>query len=266
MRCAGCGCAGARADRSAVRARLLPSLSLAALAAVIALIAPEPAAAGGSRPADGGGRPAPRHHQARGHTRRLSLTAGQRGEVTLDPRATLRLARLALSGVPPDARVRVLRARHRDLRLELSTSAATPAGRYVLHLSAPRRGPSGRPDGRRFRTRVLVSVRPARDATPAARTPPPAAASSVGVAGTGGGGRAGADGGPPAGSPAVAVPNHVPTWAYDDSASAQWCNGGAGASPQLVRAWLTYAESNCGPNATKALSDCHADGNTYCTA
>jgi hypothetical protein len=33
-----------------------------------------------------------------------------------------------------------------------------------------------------------------------------------------------------------------------------------------VRQWVTYTESHCGPLATKALSDCHAPGVTYCTA
>jgi hypothetical protein len=57
------------------------------------------------------------------------------------------------------------------------------------------------------------------------------------------------------------VPAHVPTWGYDDG-----CNGGVGASAALVRQWLTYAESHCGPAATKAVGDCHAGGVTYCTA
>lgn len=170
----------------------------------------------------------------------------------------LRLAGLRLSGLPSSVRVRVSRARHHDLRLELQSSAATPAGSYVLRLSAPRRGRGARrgagrrrPGSRRFRTRVLVRVRPPH--VPLAEAPAAStAASTAGITGAG-----------PSSWPVV---NHVPTWAYDDSATDQWCNGGAGASPQLVRAWLTYAESNCGPNATKALTDCHADGTTYCTA
>ena len=32
----------------------------------------------------------------------------------------------------------------------------------------------------------------------------------------------------------------------------------------LVRKWVTFAESNCGPEATKAQADCHANGMTYC--
>jgi hypothetical protein len=59
--------------------------------------------------------------------------------------------------------------------------------------------------------------------------------------------------------------DHIETWAYDDSASSGWCNGGYGASPTLVRSWLTYAETNCGPNADKALTDCHDAGTTHCT-
>jgi hypothetical protein len=66
-------------------------------------------------------------------------------------------------------------------------------------------------------------------------------------------------------SAAEPVQNHVETWAYDDSESQDWCNGGAGASPSLVRQWLTYAETNCGPDSVKALADCHDAGTTYCT-
>jgi hypothetical protein len=59
----------------------------------------------------------------------------------------------------------------------------------------------------------------------------------------------------------TAIPLHTETWAYDDG-----CNGGTGASTALVRQWVTYAESNCGPMATKVLTDCHEGGTTYCTA
>jgi hypothetical protein len=60
------------------------------------------------------------------------------------------------------------------------------------------------------------------------------------------------------------VPKHIETWAYDDSSTSGGCNGGFGASASEVQQWLTYAETNCGPNATKALSDCHVGGVTYC--
>jgi hypothetical protein len=56
------------------------------------------------------------------------------------------------------------------------------------------------------------------------------------------------------------VPTHVPTWAYDDG-----CNGGTGATPSLVDSWVSYAESNCGPTDTKALSDCEQNATSYCT-
>lgn len=55
------------------------------------------------------------------------------------------------------------------------------------------------------------------------------------------------------------VPAHVETWAYDDG-----CNGGTGAGAWLVREWVTYAESNCGPGTTKARTDCHANGTIHC--
>ncbi|MGB9183131.1 MAG: hypothetical protein WCB67_03630 [Solirubrobacteraceae bacterium] len=35
-------------------------------------------------------------------------------------------------------------------------------------------------------------------------------------------------------------------------------------SASLVRHWLSYAESNCGVTADKALSDCHRPGRVYC--
>lgn len=61
------------------------------------------------------------------------------------------------------------------------------------------------------------------------------------------------------------APTHTETWALDDSATAGWCNGGYGASPELVHEWVTFAESNCGPDNTKALSDCHQGRASYCT-
>lgn len=54
------------------------------------------------------------------------------------------------------------------------------------------------------------------------------------------------------------IKGHVATWATDDG-----CAGGAGASPALVRGWLSYAESNCG-TSSKARTDCHARGRRYC--
>jgi hypothetical protein len=61
------------------------------------------------------------------------------------------------------------------------------------------------------------------------------------------------------------IPTHIETWAYDDTASPGWCNGGDGASAALIRRWVTYAETNCGPDATKALTDCRSADTTYCT-
>ena len=55
---------------------------------------------------------------------------------------------------------------------------------------------------------------------------------------------------------------HVETWAYDDCA-----NGGssASASAAVVRAWVTYAEANCGPAGdAKTLSDCHSGSAVFC--
>jgi hypothetical protein len=52
---------------------------------------------------------------------------------------------------------------------------------------------------------------------------------------------------------------HIETWAFDDG-----CNGGVNASRRLVRQWVTFAESDCGPKTTKAQTDCHAAGHSYC--
>lgn len=59
------------------------------------------------------------------------------------------------------------------------------------------------------------------------------------------------------------VPKHIETWAYDDSNTGSDCNGGYGASAQEVQQWVTYAETNCGPN-TVALNNCHEGGVVYC--
>jgi hypothetical protein len=59
---------------------------------------------------------------------------------------------------------------------------------------------------------------------------------------------------------AGAVPLHTENWAYADG-----CNGGVGASAAVVRAWVTYAENNCGEYGLQiALGLCHAGGIAYC--
>jgi hypothetical protein len=60
--------------------------------------------------------------------------------------------------------------------------------------------------------------------------------------------------------PQLQSTDHIATWAFDDA-----CNGGAGASQALVRRWATLTESDCGPKAGKARSDCHAAKHAYCT-
>jgi hypothetical protein len=65
-----------------------------------------------------------------------------------------------------------------------------------------------------------------------------------------------------AGSPASwsTFANHTETWAYDDCG-----NGGTNASSSEVRAWVNYAEANCGPGGDdKTLRDCHANGTVFC--
>jgi hypothetical protein len=67
---------------------------------------------------------------------------------------------------------------------------------------------------------------------------------------------------PKAHKPAAGLrtPAHIETWAFDDG-----CNGGVGAHPTLVRQWVTFAESDCGPTTTKARRDCHSGSTIFCT-
>jgi hypothetical protein len=71
--------------------------------------------------------------------------------------------------------------------------------------------------------------------------------------------------------PTTIPSTHVPTWAYDDWTTRDPCNGGGdgnvGAPVSLVDQWVTYAESNCGPESltSKAINDCTHNGKTYCT-
>jgi hypothetical protein len=65
---------------------------------------------------------------------------------------------------------------------------------------------------------------------------------------------------PASSSPVWPVQTHTETWAYDDCG-----NGGASTSAAVVQAWVTYAESNCGPGGdAKALSDCHSGTTVLC--
>ena len=64
----------------------------------------------------------------------------------------------------------------------------------------------------------------------------------------------------PSSAPLTTTVTHTETWAYDDCG-----NGGGSASSALVQAWVTYAESNCGPGGdAKADSDCHSGGTVFC--
>jgi hypothetical protein len=64
---------------------------------------------------------------------------------------------------------------------------------------------------------------------------------------------------PQAQAAAARPPDHIPTWAFDDG-----CNGGTGARPALVHAWVTFAESDCGISSKKARTDCHSGGRVDC--
>jgi hypothetical protein len=73
------------------------------------------------------------------------------------------------------------------------------------------------------------------------------------------------------GAPTTIPSTHVATWAYDDWTARDPCNGGGdgnqGAPASLVDRWVTYADSNCGPESLtgKAIDDCTQHGKTYCT-
>jgi len=191
---------------------------------------------------------------------------------------------LRIVGLPrgADARLRprAVRPTHRATVI-VRTSRATRAGTYriaVIADAATFHGVRLRPGSPRIRPRSQLSLRfsvlarpdangerrgqdPSTSSPPAATgsttattsDPPPSTTASPPATTT----TTATQSGP--GDPA-SVPSHVPTWAYDDG-----CNGGSGASASLVRQWLTYAESNCGPRATKAMSDCVAGGVSYCT-
>lgn len=86
----------------------------------------------------------------------------------------------------------------------------------------------------------------------------PAGTSSSGSSGGSSGRSSGGSSGGSSGSSAP-IPSHTETWVSDD------CGEGSNTAASVVRQWLTYAETNCGPGETKANSDCHANGVTYCT-
>jgi hypothetical protein len=62
-----------------------------------------------------------------------------------------------------------------------------------------------------------------------------------------------------AGTQPFSTTSHVATWALDDG-----CTAGGGARAGFVHSWVTFAESSCGPNAKKALNNCHAGNRMYC--
>lgn len=64
---------------------------------------------------------------------------------------------------------------------------------------------------------------------------------------------------PDASTAANGIPTHIPTWTFDDT-----CTAGVRAGKSLVRRWVTFAASGCGPHDHKAIRDCHSHGVTYC--
>jgi hypothetical protein len=166
-------------------------------------------------------------------------------------------------GVVATFRPRSVRPGHTAI-LTLTTSSSAPAGSYKLHVLATGIGARIRHHGRLAaqsasvapskRLMVRLSVRPDHSAGHGAGR-------GAGH-GAGPGGTTGSTGPTSSADPTPGkVPTHVETWAYDDG-----CSGGNGASADLVRQWVTYAESSCGWEDTKALSDCQSDGTTYCTS
>jgi hypothetical protein len=136
--------------------------------------------------------------------------------------------------------------------LTLTTSSSTPARSYKLRVLATGIGARSRHAGRLTAQSASVGASKTLGLQLRVHTNPLA-----GAAGASGFNGPGSSTQPTSGK----VPTHIETWAYDDG-----CSGGTGASAALVRQWVTYAESSCGWQDTKALSDCHAGGTTYCTA
>jgi hypothetical protein len=59
---------------------------------------------------------------------------------------------------------------------------------------------------------------------------------------------------------------HTETWVLDDDEDSIYCHGGSNVTRSTFRAWVTYAETNCGTaDGTPALQNCHQRGHTYCT-
>jgi hypothetical protein len=153
--------------------------------------------------------------------------------------------------------------------LILTTTESVPAGHYALRVTAVSRPRAARGSGVSAHAASVEGPR-SRRITAKRTISLNVQALSPGQATTKGGDKTGDKGhgsSPATGTGSTptqangSIPTHIETWGYDDG-----CNGGTGASPALVQQWLTYAESNCGPAATKAVTDCHANGVTYCTA
>jgi len=172
------------------------------------------------------------------------------------------------AGVTATFRPRNVKPGH-SATLVLTTTRTVRAGRYALRVSAGSRPRAARSSGvsahaasvsgprsRRITAKRTIRL-DVRALSPADGTNQGSGSSST--QGSGSSSTPGTGSTPTQGN--GSIPTHIETWGYDDG-----CNGGTGASPALVQQWLTYAESNCGPNATKALTDCHANGVTYCTA
>lgn len=175
-----------------------------------------------------------------------------------------RRAWLSVSGLPQGATA-AFQSGHRFIlpgdstTLIIRTARGVHTGRYTIRIHAVRyrgelQGPSkahtsrALPPAQATAQLALAVVRHQSGHGGGSAGSGSTSGSGTGSGGTGNGGGA-SDGG--------SVPTHVPTWAYDDG-----CNGGDTASAALVRQWVTYAESSCGPDATKVLSDCQGP----CTA
>ncbi|MHB8690634.1 MAG: hypothetical protein ACYDHH_05255 [Solirubrobacteraceae bacterium] len=192
--------------------------------------------------------PAGQHHAAKDQVI-ASLFQGQSATVRFSARWIARTMSFRALGLPDGVGASFAHRPTGSLSVRLSTRRSARPGSYRVRIMATRgSGLAARAAaaGATHVLRVRVDV----------IAPPGVPASNTARAPAGPGSPAAA----PA-NPSTPVPAHVPTWAYADL-----CNGGTGASVSLVRQWVTYAASHCGPLGMNVLDACHSGTTSYCTA
>jgi hypothetical protein len=192
--------------------------------------------------------PAGQHHAAKRQVI-ASLSQGHSATVRFWAKWIARTVSFRALGLPHGVGISFAHRPAGSLTVRLSTQRSARSGSYRVRIIARRAsGLTARAAAggaiHVLRMRVDVIALPAAPASSTAPTPPgPGSPAAV-----------------PA-NPSTPVPTHIPTWAYADQ-----CNGGTGASVSLVRQWVTYAASHCGPLDLNVLDACHSGTTSYCTA